>query len=40
VFISDNTKAQQRLGWTPKVDVRDGIRKLWNWVKDNRVLFE
>jgi CDP-paratose 2-epimerase len=40
VFISDNSKAHRLLGWSPKVDVREGIRRLWNWVRDNRVLFE
>ena len=40
VFISDNSKAQAVLGWSPKVNVQEGMRKLWNWVKDNRVLFE
>jgi CDP-paratose 2-epimerase len=40
VFISNNGKAQKMLGWTPKVNVHEGMRKLWNWVRDNRVLFE
>ena len=40
VFISDNSKAQKMLDWSPKVNVKDGIRKLWQWVKDNKVLFE
>jgi CDP-paratose 2-epimerase len=39
VFISDNTKAQRLLGWTPKVDVRDGIKQLWDWVTANPALF-
>jgi CDP-paratose 2-epimerase len=39
VFISDNTKARTLLDWSPKVDVRDGIRKLWNWVTANPALF-
>lgn len=40
VFISDNTKAQTMLGWTPKVALKDGIKELWDWVVANRSLFE
>ncbi len=39
VFISDNRKAHRLLGWSPKVDVRTGIQRLWNWVTENRHLF-
>jgi CDP-paratose 2-epimerase len=40
VFISDNSKIERELGWRPKVGVADGIERLWNWVRDNRALFE
>jgi len=40
VFISDNTKAMELLGWQPKVAVRDGLRSLWAWVNENRHLFD
>jgi CDP-paratose 2-epimerase len=39
VFISDNSKAAAQLGWSPKVSVQDGIRRLWNWVTSNPELF-
>jgi CDP-paratose 2-epimerase len=40
VFISDNSKIERELGWRPKVGIADGIERLWNWVRDNRALFE
>jgi len=39
VFISDIRKANQVLGWTPRVDAEEGIRRLFNWVKENQELF-
>jgi CDP-paratose 2-epimerase len=40
VCVMDITKAERELGWKPEVKVRDGVEKLWNWVRDNRALFE
>ncbi len=40
VCVMDITKAEQELGWRPEVDLQDGIERLWNWVRDNRALFE
>ncbi len=40
VFISNNSKAQKMLEWSPKMNVQEGARKLWQWVNDNRVLFD
>ena len=40
VFISDIRKAQSLLGWQPKIVVEQGIRRLFNWVKENQSLFE
>ena len=31
----DCTKAQKELGWTPKIDLEDGIKKTLQWYKDN-----
>lgn len=39
VYISDISKIKKLLGWTPKVDVRSGIEKLYTWVSENRSLF-
>ncbi|MEO7910747.1 MAG: SDR family NAD(P)-dependent oxidoreductase [Roseiflexaceae bacterium] len=40
VCVMDITKAEQELGWRPGVGLQDGIERLWNWVRDNRALFE
>jgi len=40
VCVMDITKAEQELGWRPKVGIADGIESLWSWVRDNRALFE
>lgn len=40
MFISDNSKIERELGWCPKVGVEEGIKRLWDWVRDNRALFE
>lgn len=40
VFISDNTKAGRMLNWAPKVDLKAGIRQLWDWVSGNAGLFD
>jgi CDP-paratose 2-epimerase len=39
VFISNIQKANQFLHWTPKVNVEEGIHRLFDWVKENRNLF-
>jgi CDP-paratose 2-epimerase len=40
VFISDIRRAQSELGWSPKTNVRSGLRLLFDWVAENRSLFE
>lgn len=40
VYISDIGKAKRELGWEPKVSVNNGVKKLIEWVKDNKGLFE
>ncbi len=39
VFISDIRKAQQTLGWKPKIGVEEGIQRLYEWVKIHQDLF-
>ena len=39
VYISDIRKAKKELGWEPKVSVEDGIKKLIDWVCENKELF-
>jgi CDP-paratose 2-epimerase len=40
VYISDISKAQQSLNWTPQISVTAGIHKLYSWVTENLPLFQ
>lgn len=40
VYISNISKAKERLGWSPKVSPKEGVEKLVHWVLENRHLFE
>ena len=40
IYISDVRKAKHDLGWEPKVEIADGIKRLFNWIRDNKFLFE
>jgi CDP-paratose 2-epimerase len=39
VFYADISKAEREFGWKPAIGVEEGIRRLFDWVKDNRELF-
>jgi CDP-paratose 2-epimerase len=39
VFVCDLGKAQRVLGWQPATGVREGVRGLIHWVRDNASLF-
>jgi len=39
VYVSDITKAQDELQWEPRIAPRQGVRRLYQWVADNRRLF-
>jgi CDP-paratose 2-epimerase len=39
VFVADIRKAEQELGWKPKIGVEQGVGRLYKWVKENRALF-
>ncbi len=39
VFYADIRKAERELGWRPKVGVEEGVRRLFEWVQQNRALF-
>jgi CDP-paratose 2-epimerase len=40
ICVMDIRKAQSTLGWSPQTTVVDGVAKLYQWVVDNRHLFE
>jgi len=39
VFVADIRKAAAELGWKPKVGVREGVGKLFQWVMENKECF-
>ncbi|MFV9504347.1 MAG: GDP-mannose 4,6-dehydratase [Oscillochloridaceae bacterium umkhey_bin13] len=39
VYVSDISKATNELGWVPQVPVREGIRRLIEWVRANEPIF-
>jgi CDP-paratose 2-epimerase len=39
IYVSDIRKIEQELGWIPKTNVKAGITKLFNWVKENPQYF-
>ncbi len=40
IYVSDTQKFLQATGWQPKIDIREGLRVLNNWVKENIQLFK
>jgi len=40
IFIADIAKACQDLGWEPRTDPEEGVHKLFDWVRENRELFQ
>lgn len=40
IYVSDIRKAQNELGWSPKISVEEGIKILHDWVKANIHLFQ
>jgi CDP-paratose 2-epimerase len=40
VYISNISKAEEKLGWSPKVSPKEGVEKLVDWVSENRRLFK
>jgi nucleoside-diphosphate-sugar epimerase len=39
VFYADFTKAKEQLGWSPRIDVEQGIENLFHWVSENKEQF-
>jgi len=40
VYISDILKVKKVLSWKPKINPKEGMKKLISWVKENRELFK
>jgi CDP-paratose 2-epimerase len=40
IFVSDNSLAKKDFDWEPKIAVQEGVKKLFNWLKENKKLFE
>jgi CDP-paratose 2-epimerase len=40
VFVADIRKAYLELGWKPKVNVQEGVGRLFAWVNENKELFK
>jgi len=40
VYISDIRKIGSQLSWRPKIDIQTGIKKLQEWVVENKPLFD
>ncbi len=40
IYISDIRKAEKEFGWKPKMVVKEGVKDLFNWVKENSGIFE
>jgi CDP-paratose 2-epimerase len=40
VYVSDTSKARRELGWEPRTTAREGIEKLFQWVTENKALFD
>lgn len=39
IYVSDIRKAKKDFGWEPKINVEQGIKKLYDWVSSNKELF-
>lgn len=40
VFYADVSKAKRELGWSPQIGVDEGVRLLFEWVQENKKLFQ
>jgi CDP-paratose 2-epimerase len=39
IYVSDISKAEAALAWTPRVEPEEGVRRLWEWIQANIGLF-
>jgi len=40
IYVSDVSKAKKDFGWEPKTEIGTGIKKLSDWVSENKALFQ
>ena len=40
VYISDISKVKRTLGWSPKIDIREGAKILIDWIRENETKFK
>ncbi len=40
IYVSDVRKARRELDWSPRVEVEEGVRRLYEWVLAHRELFD
>lgn len=38
-LISDNRLALEKLGWAPQVPLEEGLRRTYDWIKENQALY-
>jgi len=40
IYISDITKAKKDFNWSPKISPEEGVKKLYNWISQNKILIK
>ena len=40
IFISDNSRLERTTGWSPRMPLEDGIRRLLSWLEGERIVLE
>ena len=40
IYISDISRAKKDFGWKPEISPKQGVKKLYNWISQNRVLIK
>ena len=40
IYISDITRAKKDFGWSPKISPKEGVKKLYNWISENKTLIK
>jgi CDP-paratose 2-epimerase len=38
VFVSDISRARRDFGWSPRIGVEEGVGRLIDWIRENRVV--